>query len=186
MKLTMQPVDLFALLAQTAASFAPVAEAQGTTLVVAAPVAPASTAASSGDAPSALWVLADPDRLAQVLRNLLSNALRHTPQGGEVHVDVQNDLENDLRGLPRPRRSVCISIQDTGPGIPPADLPHVFDRFWSRAQYTSERTVADSGSGLGLAITKYLIEAQGGEIGVESRVGEGTRFWFTLMLPELS
>ncbi len=186
LKLTMQPVDLFALLAQTAASFAPVAEAQGTTLVVAAPVAPASTAASSGDAPSALWVLADPDRLAQVLRNLLSNALRHTPQGGEVHVDVQNDLENDLRGLPRPRRSVCISIQDTGPGIPPADLPHVFDRFWSRAQYTSERTVADSGSGLGLAITKYLIEAQGGEIGVESRVGEGTRFWFTLMLPELS
>jgi signal transduction histidine kinase len=182
LKLTMQPVDLSALLAQTAASFAPVAEAQGTTLVVAAPAAPASTAASPGDAPSALWVMADPDRLAQVLRNLLSNALRHTPQGGQVHVDVQNDL----RGLPRPRRSVCISIQDTGTGIPPADLPHVFDRFWSRAQYTSERTVADSGSGLGLAITKYLVEAQGGEIGVESRVGEGTRFWFTLMLPELS
>ena len=101
-------------------------------------------------------------------------------------MDVQNDLQNDLRGLPRPRRSVCVSIQDTGPGIPPADLPHVFDRFWSRAHGAVGRPEADSGSGLGLAITKYLVEAQGGEIGVESRVGEGTRFWFTLMLPETS
>ena len=84
LRLTMQPVDLSAVLAQTAASFAPVAEAQGTTLVVAASAAPASTDAAPADAPSALWVLADPDRLAQVLRNLLSNALRHTPQGGEV------------------------------------------------------------------------------------------------------
>ena len=181
LKLTMQPVDLSAVLMQTAASFAPVAEAQGTTLVVAASAAPASTEAAPADTPSALWVLADPDRLAQVLRNLLSNALRHTPQGGEVRVDVQNDF----RGLPRPRRSVCVSIQDTGPGIPPGDLPHVFDRFWSRAHGAGGRTPANAGSGLGLAITKYLVEAQGGEIGVESQVGEGTRFWFTLMLPRV-
>ena len=181
LKLALQPVDLTAVLAQAAASFAPVAEAQDTKLVVAALAALASTEVAPAGASSALWVLADPDRLAEVLRNLLSNALRHTPQGGEVRVDVQNDL----RGLSRTQNSVCVSIQDTGPGIPPEDLSYVFDRFWSRAHGAGGRTVSDSGSGLGLAITKYLIEAQGGEIGVESQAGEGTRFWFTLMLPEM-
>lgn len=182
LKLVLQPVNLTTVLAQTAASFAPVAETQGTKLVVAASAAPDSTEAAPTSAPGTLWVLADPDRLAQVLRNLLSNALRHTPKGGDVTVDVQNDL----RGLPRPRRSVCVSIRDTGPGIPSADLPHVFDRFWSRARSADGHTPTDAGSGLGLAITKYLVEAQGGEIGVESQVGEGTQFWFTLMLAESS
>ena len=109
---------------------------------------------------------ADADRVGQVLRNLVGNALRHTPANGSITVDV----------LAAPDQ-VRVNVIDTGEGIPSEDLPHVFDRF-----YRGDRSRARSsgGSGLGLAITKSLVEAMGGSIGVDSRSGAGSTFWFTL------
>lgn len=116
-------------------------------------------------------VQADPDRIRQVLHNLLSNALRHTPAGGQITIRVDR--------LKAGGSFVRITVADTGPGIPPADLPHVFDRFW-RADKSRSRE--QGGSGLGLAIARKLVEAHGGQIGVESEgiPGKGSRFWFTL------
>jgi two-component system sensor histidine kinase BaeS len=109
----------------------------------------------------------DPVRLRQMVANLLSNAIRHTPAAGTVTVGVATDRER-----------LVIAVQDTGVGIAPADLPKVFDRFW-RAD--ASRTRATGGSGLGLAITRRLAEAHGGDITVTSRPGAGTTF--TIGLP---
>jgi two-component system OmpR family sensor kinase/two-component system sensor histidine kinase BaeS len=117
--------------------------------------------------PSSLpQIMADPDRLRQILHNLLSNALRHTPHNGQITVQVE----------PLPQ-AVKISVWDTGAGIAANDLPHVFDRFW-RADRSRARE--QGGSGLGLAITRQLVKAHGGEIGVSSELGRGSCFWFTL------
>lgn len=113
-------------------------------------------------------VSADTDRLQQVLHNFLSNALRHTPAGGRI--DITTDA------LPA---AVRVSVQDSGSGIAPADLPHVFDRFY-RADKARSRE--QGGSGLGLAIARQIIAAHGGQVGAESEVGRGSRFWFTLPL----
>jgi signal transduction histidine kinase len=114
-----------------------------------------------------LPVLTDPDRLAQVLTNLLSNALRHTPAGGRVTAEAE------------PRKDhVLFRISDTGEGIASEHLPHVFERFY-RADRARSRE--DGGSGLGLAISKALVEAMGGEIRAESEgSGRGASFFFTL------
>jgi signal transduction histidine kinase len=110
----------------------------------------------------------DPLRLREVLSNLLSNALRYTPSGGRVDVAASAS-----------QGQVVISVHDTGPGIAPEDLPHVFERF-----YKSEES---RGAGLGLAIAKSLVVAHGGEIGATSVVGEGTDMRFTLPVrPEAS
>lgn len=113
-------------------------------------------------------VRADPDRVAQILRNLLTNALRHTPAGGMITV-----------GAGREGEFVRVWVSDTGEGIAPEDLPHVFERFY-RADKTRART--SGGAGLGLAIAKALVEAMGGTIGVTSQHGHGSTFWFTLPL----
>jgi len=115
-------------------------------------------------------VPADPDRIRQVLHNLLSNALRHTPEGGTINVTA-NRIEQPDR--------IKVTVSDTGPGIPTEDLPHVFDRFW-RADRSRSRE--HGGSGLGLAIARQLVEAHDGQIGVESDgiSGQGSQFWFTL------
>jgi two-component system OmpR family sensor kinase/two-component system sensor histidine kinase BaeS len=116
-------------------------------------------------------VTADPDRIAQVLRNLLVNALRHTPAGGSVSVHA----------TPR-EGEVEIAVADSGDGIAAEDLLHVFDRFWKS---DPSRTRADrwgNGSGLGLSITKSLVEAHGGRIWAESEPGAGSTFRFTLPL----
>lgn len=107
---------------------------------------------------------ADYDRLNQVLSNLISNALRHTPRGGTISIATESGSSE--------KRSVRILVQDTGSGIPPEDLPFVFDRFWRGDKSRSERTH----SGLGLAITKQLVHAHGGEISVQSVVGMGSTF----------
>jgi two-component system sensor histidine kinase BaeS len=109
----------------------------------------------------------DPLRLRQVLGNLVANALRYTPKGGRV----------TLR-LARAGDIVALGVADTGSGIDPEHLPHVFDRFWRADQ---SRTRDTGGSGLGLAICHQLVDALGGSIVVESAVGVGTTF--TIRLP---
>jgi len=110
----------------------------------------------------------DPDRVGQVLGNLLDNALRYTPEGGTVSVTVRR------RGS-----EVVLGVADTGPGIDPEDLDRVFERLFVTQRY---RPVRPEGSGLGLAIIKELVEALGGRIEVRSRPGSGTRFDVALPL----
>ena len=112
------------------------------------------------------WVKADMDRIRQVLFNLLGNALRYTPQGGRI---VLSALATE--------QVVRVTVADNGEGIAPEDLPHIFDRFY-RGDYSRSR--AQGGSGLGLAGAKAWVQALGGEIGVESTLGHGSQFWFTL------
>jgi two-component system sensor histidine kinase BaeS len=120
-----------------------------------------------GAEPSLPPVDVDLQRIMQVLQNLLTNALRHTPEGGQITVSARRTPD----GL------VAISVEDTGAGIAPEDLPHIFERFY-RAD--SSRSRATGGSGLGLTIARRLVETHGGQIGVESTVGQGSRFTFTL------
>ncbi len=119
------------------------------------------------DVPAQLpQVKADSARVAQVLRGLVTNALRHTPANGRITISaVMMD------------KQVGVSVQDTGDGLAASEVPHVFERFWRGDKSRARET---GGSGLGLAIAKQLIEAQGGSIGVESAIGQGSRFWFTL------
>ncbi|MCX7789008.1 MAG: HAMP domain-containing histidine kinase [Chloroflexaceae bacterium] len=152
--LHVQPVAVGPLLAREAALFADLAAGQGVHLHVETP----------GDLPEAL---ADPERLAQVLHNLLSNALRYTPAGGHI----------TLRAAAGANGSVRLEVEDTGAGIAPEDLPHVFERFY-RADRGRARE--HGGSGLGLTIAHELVRLQGGRMGVESAPGRGARFWFTL------
>jgi two-component system OmpR family sensor kinase len=107
----------------------------------------------------------DPQRVREVLTNLLSNALRYTPRGGEVSVHLTETGSGS-------ERIVTISIQDHGPGIEPEVLPHIFDRFYKSSD--------SGGMGLGLSIAKYLVEAHDGRIWAESEAGKGTKIAFTL------
>jgi two-component system, OmpR family, sensor histidine kinase BaeS len=109
---------------------------------------------------------ADPVRLRQALGNLVANAVRYTPPGGEVVVR-----------LFRQRDGAVVEVADTGTGIAPEDVPHVFDRFWRADKSRSRRT---GGSGLGLAITRHLVEAHGGSVSVTSAHGEGSTFRISL------
>jgi len=129
------------------------------------------------DAPGEVTALVDPHRITQVLLNLLVNAVRYTPPGGTVHVSVA--MEPAMRqGEPGPQARIAIA--DTGPGIAPEHLPHLFDRFYR----TDEARSRDRGGmGLGLAIAKEFVLAHGGTIDVESRPGKGTTFIVTLPVP---
>jgi two-component system, OmpR family, sensor kinase len=113
-------------------------------------------------------VKADAERVAQVLGVLLNNAVRHITANGTITVIARASSSH-----------VEVSVSDTGEGIAPAELPNVFDRFWRGDKSRARET---GGSGLGLAIAKQLIEAQGGQIGVESQLDRGSRFWFKLRL----
>ena len=114
------------------------------------------------DAPEGLSVIADPDRLLQVVSNLIGNALRHGGAGITVTLSARADAGG-----------VVIEVADTGPGIPAADLPHVFDRFY---RGSAARQGVPGGAGLGLAIVASLVEAMGGVISVHSTMGQGTVF----------
>lgn len=113
-------------------------------------------------------VMGDEDQIRRVLYNLLENAINHTPRGGRVELILSNSPKNG---------AVRITVQDNGQGIAPEHLAHVFERFY-RVEATS--TGATRGSGLGLSIAKSIIEAHGGEIGVESELKSGTTFWADL------
>jgi signal transduction histidine kinase len=106
---------------------------------------------------------ADYDRLNQVLSNLISNSLRHTPESGHVSVNAEK-VEN----------KICIEVKDTGEGISSEALPFIFDRFW-RGEKSRTRE-GGTHSGLGLAIAKQIVLAHGGTIEVESEIGKGTKF----------
>ncbi|HEX6482434.1 MAG TPA: HAMP domain-containing sensor histidine kinase [Ktedonobacteraceae bacterium] len=111
-------------------------------------------------------VEADQERVAQILRNLLSNAIMHTPSEGEISISASASAS-----------LVKISVQDTGVGIELEHLPYLFERFY---RVDSSRARATGGTGLGLAIVKQMVEAHGGQIVVESQPGKGTCFTFTL------
>jgi signal transduction histidine kinase len=127
------------------------------------------------EVPPTLRVVADPDRLAQVLRNLLANALAHTPPSGVVTVSAAPADGEE--------RMVEVRVADTGPGIAAADIPHVFERFYRGDR---SRSRATGGAGLGLAITRRLVEAHGGHITAESPPGEGATFRFTVPAPAVA
>lgn len=155
--LRLEPVDVRELLSDVSTSFSGAMENSGIDMQV----------EIEGE-PGAMTISGDVERLDQVLSNLLGNALRHTPAGGRIL----------LRAGAVPT-GVQIIVSDTGEGIPPEDLPHVFDRFW-RADRSRKRG-RGTGSGLGLAISKQFVQAHGGEISVESEPGQGTSF--TIQLP---
>ncbi len=114
---------------------------------------------------------ADPQRLLQVLHNLVENALRYTPEGGTI--TLRAHAATTAENTP-PR--VVLEVADTGTGIAPADLPHVFDRFYRADRARTRGDSSGSGSGLGLAIVQRLVEGQGGTVGVESTPGVGATF----------
>ncbi len=151
--LVRQPVKLAEIVQQAVNGFQPQAGAKGLTIRAELP-------------PELPLVDVDPQRVGQVLRNLLDNAVAYTPEGGEIVVQAR------LAGV-----EAQVSVRDTGTGIAPEHLPYVFERFY-RAD--SSRARATGGAGLGLAITKQLVEAHGGRVWVESEVGRGTTFTFSL------
>jgi signal transduction histidine kinase len=155
--LIFEPVDLVELLTDVRTSFSGQADAQQLELQLEIP--------GSG---SRLEIEGDTERLQQVLGNLVANALRHTPPGGTIRIGV----------FPAPDGAV-LAVEDTGEGIPAADLPHIFDRFWKGDRARTRNP--SSGSGLGLAIARQLVRAHGGTIEVRSEPGRGTRF--TIRLP---
>ena len=141
------------VVAQAEGLVRPAAEARGQTLAIDIPA----------DLPD---ILADRDRLAQILINLLDNAVKFTPEGGRVTLSAKMA---DGR--------VVLAVRDNGVGIPPGDLPRIFERFYRVGRSRDRR---EGGTGLGLAIAKHLTQAMGGTIEVESVQGSGTTFRVSL------
>jgi len=154
-------MDVGDLLQDAQVNFGPQAADRGVTLALDLPA----------DLPPAM---ADWRRITQVLSNLLTNALRHTPEGGCVTMSGQ------FRPTPGKGR-IVVTVADTGTGIPPEDLPYIFERFWRGER---SRSRAGGGTGLGLAIARQLVEMHGGTVRVESAPGCGSRFQFTLPVVE--
>lgn len=127
--------------------------------------------ALAGRVESGVTVQADSTRLWQVVNNLLDNALKFTPSGGRVDVDLRTDAD---------RREAVLTVRDTGVGIPAADLPFVFDRFY-QVERSRHHTEVVHGTGLGLSICRSIVSAYDGTIGVESAPGRGTAV--TVRLP---
>jgi two-component system OmpR family sensor kinase/two-component system sensor histidine kinase BaeS len=153
-RFNMQPIDIANVLEACSAKFEPAAESKSVQL-------------SCGIPDNLPLVIADPDRISQIMNNLMTNALRHTPEGGSISVSA---IAGD--GV------IEITVADTGEGLSKDDLPHIFDRFW---RVERSRSRAGGGSGLGLSIARAMVEAQGGQIRAESDgLGKGSAFRFTL------
>ena len=155
LRLDLKPTDLGMLVRRSVARIEPQCRQKGVDCRI--------ESASAG-----LVAAIDPERMQQVMGNLLENALRYTPTGGRIAVSVYADKAG----------TATISVADTGQGIADEDLPYVFDRFYRADQSRSRKS---GGSGLGLAIVKQLVEAHGGTVQVESSPGQGARF--TISLP---
>ncbi len=150
---TFKTADLVLAVRETVGRMLPLAIKAGMTLDIDVPV-------------EHLEFSMDADRVTQVLQNLIGNAIKFTPEGGQIVVRIEPGSDQ-----------VTIKVQDTGIGIEPSLIPFIFQRFF-QADPTSTRQ--HGGAGLGLSIAKALVEAHGGEIGVESVPGHGSTFWFTL------
>src|SRR2546426_506286 len=150
-----EPVDLRAILEEARETGELLAEEAGVQMEVATPSDP-------------VVVPVDASRIRQLILNLVTNAVKYTPSGGSVRMQLG---QSDGR--------VTLTVADTGIGIAAGDLPHIFDRFW-RADSARTRTGERPGAGLGLAICKWIAEAHGGTIDVQSRPGRGTTFTVTL------
>jgi signal transduction histidine kinase/HAMP domain-containing protein len=155
MELKQEPVELATLLSETVGSVHAQAQKHGHALVVTPP-------------PHDLHVYADRGRVRQILLNLLSNAIKFTPDGGRITL-VAAPVNGDAEAR--------IAVSDTGIGIAPEDQPKLFKEF---SQLDGSASRKYEGTGLGLALSRRLVEMQGGEIGVESEMGKGSTFWFTL------
>ncbi len=154
-----QPTNLARLTETTTATFLPVAEAKSITVTCQVP----------DELPQ---VMADANRISQVIHNLLTNALRHTPEGGSIEIHAGADED-----------AVWLSVRDTGEGIPADHLSHVFDRFY---RVDSARTRAAGGTGLGLAIVRAIVEAHGGHVQAHSAGIPGQGSEFVVRLPRVS
>ncbi len=150
-----EAVDLRAIVQEAQETGELLAEQAGVTMAVATP-------------PEPLILQVDRSRIRQLILNLVENAVKYTPRGGNVRVELS---QADGR--------VTLTVADTGIGIAAGDLPHIFDRFW-RADSARTRTGERPGAGLGLAICKWIAEAHGGAIEAQSRPGRGTTFTVTL------
>jgi len=124
------------------------------------------------DLPAGIWAIGDQDRLAQVLTNLVRNAINYTPEGGVVSIRLTSSAEH-----------VRIAVADTGLGMSADDLEHIFERFY-RAD--SSRTRDTGGFGLGLSIARELVDAMGGSLSASSEPGLGSTFWISLRRAEPS
>lgn len=152
-RMARRPMDLALKVREVVGSLKPAAHARGTRLRMRVPRGPVE-------------VVADPVRVGQVLVNLLDNAIKYGGPDGRVGVTLR----------PGPDR-IRVEVADAGPGIAPEDRPKVFERF---VQLEPGHGALRQGAGLGLSIAKGIVEAHGGEIGVASEPGHGSRFWFTL------
>jgi signal transduction histidine kinase len=157
LRLELGPNSISDLISDTMESFSELAARHEVTLV-----------GSAG--PGVDPVVMDAQQIGRVLSNLVGNALRHTPPGGTVQVDVRRVADG-----------VQVAVRDSGEGIDARDLPHIFERFYRGEK---SRSRATGGAGLGLAIAKGLVEAHGGWIGVESEPGQGASFYFVLPDPQ--
>jgi PAS domain S-box-containing protein len=155
MRLDLRPLDLRSVIEAAVDAVRPAADAKGIRL-------------RTMLGPGAVAFVGDPDRLQQVIWNLLTNSVKFTPKGGQVRVDLSG---GDTHAL--------VTVSDTGQGIGPEVLPHIFDRF---RQGDSSSTRAHGGLGLGLALVRHLVEAHGGTVTAESP-GEGQGATFTIRLP---
>jgi signal transduction histidine kinase len=168
LQLTRRPVSPRRMLSRAVTAHAPEAERKNITLAL--EVDP--------DVPE---VYADPDRMAQVMDNLLSNALRHTPEGGRIELSARSSPPTEGSG-----GGLRIIIQDSGPGIPADEIPYIFERFYrgdkARQRQEDSETMNGSGSGLGLAIARSVVEAHDGRIWAESQTGGGVTFIIELPL----
>ncbi len=168
-KLNLKATDLRELVEQAAERMSAQAARSGLTVQV----------SSRGSEESFPDGLVDPDRLMQVLINLIHNAIKFTPVGGVISLSVQR-LRQPENG--RNIEKLVVKVSDTGVGIPPDDLGRVFERFY---KVDKARAGTETGTGLGLAIAKHIIQAQAGEIWAESEYGKGSSFIFTVPALEL-